>query len=414
MKLFSRLLMIALVASMIASCESDDPVVTNPPIVSITAPPANTTVNAGSWIEFSISATAGENPMNDVEILEDGLKIADYANRITINGSAASSNPILLFDDERNELSWIVGIKVQDDASTRTYSVRINDDKGGSDNVSVDITTSSGPLTLSMTSGTCFVTDATIDINSWFCVELIASKGAFSLATLSVMENGAPITDLTRISLQTAAAGNVAANPINIDVADQDGFTWKVYVKASNAGTNSYSYVLADVGSNTEMVGLSMTTGNAITTLTGVLLNQAGPAGTGGLDLNTGTGTGSADVAAEIRDEGIDIGQPNNLNWVQQISAVNGAVMRYADPAAENFDFDNITVDSEISAAFNSESIAFTATGFDSGNPASNTVQIGDVFLVRAADGTDFAIKVTNISVTDNDNSDSYTFDIKY
>jgi len=59
-------------------------------------------------------------------------------------------------------------------------------------------------------------------------------------------------------------------------------------------------------------------------------------------------------IAAEahIRDEGIDIEKTNDVNWNQQISGVNGSIIRTLGNQPETFNFDNIQFTEEIVSLF--------------------------------------------------------------
>ena len=72
--------------------------------------------------------------------------------------------------------------------------------------------------------------------------------------------------------------------------------------------------------------------GQPVATILGALFNQAGPSGTGGLDLDTGASLGSTNANVEVRDMGIDTALPLANNWRQKIAGVNGTEIRYVKP----------------------------------------------------------------------------------
>jgi len=232
-----------------------------------------------------------------------------------------------------------------------------------------------------------------------FFVKITATQGDDLLNRLAVSENSTDITELTRLTFDGDVAGS---NPTPLPTEAQTGFTWTVgIVSSKDAGTNTYTLSVTDATGNVAQVSFDIVTEVGLETSTGyLLLNQAGPAGTGGLDLDTGDGTGSADPEAEIKDEGIDLGAPSNdLNWKQQISAANSAAIRIPDAGLSYDDLNNST---QLEAAYEA--------GLDV--TITDKVEIGDVFLVKNGEKY-YVIKTVNVTVTPNDNGDSYEFEIK-
>jgi hypothetical protein len=131
----------------------------------------------------------------------------------------------------------------------------------------------------------------------------------------------------------------------------------------------------------------------------GVLLNQAGPAGTGGLDLDEGIGTGSSDDRAEIRDLGIDVGLPASDNWLQQIAPANDAIIATVN---QELMFDEVITSAAIVDAF------------DANNAVTETARLegGEVFAVKRGEDY-YLIRIAEINVVTTDNSDNYVLDIK-
>jgi hypothetical protein len=183
-----------------------------------------------------------------------------------------------------------------------------------------------------------------------------------------------------------------------------DGFTELPITVRVGATGAVYTFEVTDASGNTATVDVTINTGTAAAEITGVLLNQAGPAGTGGLDLDAGNSTGSADASAEIRDQGIDLAEPNATNWIQKISGVNGAEIRYAGNLPDGSNYEDITTQEEIEGAFtNSDALS---------GGISSVVAVGDEFVVESA-GKYYFLLVTEVNITTNNNSDNYVFSIK-
>ncbi|MEZ4773751.1 MAG: hypothetical protein R3D00_11260 [Bacteroidia bacterium] len=259
-----------------------------------------------------------------------------------------------------------------------------------------------GP-TLSLSTDAGFVSDtATVAIDELFKIKLTAVKGDSNLSRITVKENGVAITDFARITFDGFAA---QSNPNPLGPGSEGGFTWVIEIKTQTSPdvTNTYSFEVLDNAGLSDEVSVDVTSfdpGTPVSEKTMVLLlNQGGPVGTGGLDLHTGTGVGSTDPTADIKDNGIDLALPLKDNWKQIISPANAADLRV--PAA-GFDYATITKKEQIEAAF----------GLGTSITTSDKVANGDQFLVLS-EGTYFAIIVTNISVTETNNQDYYEFSVK-
>lgn len=190
--------------------------------------------------------------------------------------------------------------------------------------------------------------------------------------------------------------------------------------------TRTYTFEVEDEAGNVGTTSLDITVVDPTTpidaTLTGVLFNQAGPTGTGGLDLDTGEGTGSSNENSEIRDMGLDCTVPApGLNWRRQIGTINDADMVKVDETqVENFTFDNVTVKEEIEAAYTTGtelSDGFSescATGSETAvTDVTEEVVVGDMYVVFAND-TYYLIRIDAVNETDSDNDDNYELSIKY
>jgi hypothetical protein len=273
------------------------------------------------------------------------------------------------------------------------------------------IDTDQDPKLELLVSDSTVASDVTLKVGAAFTVELTGTKTDNDLRTITIQEAGVniPISS-NRLSL------NINSNPILLLGSDVNAFTLRFAISAhSDVSTKTYSFILEDTKGNKTTKSFAITT-VALTAidpiLKGVLLNQGGPVGTGGLDLDTGIGTGSMDASAELRDEGINNADPS-VNWLQQISGVNGTEVRYikkgANGIAENFSFDAINFKEEISGLW-SNGTAFTATiGTRS---VSNKVVKGDIFIAKKGSNY-YLLNVVDITETNNDNTDNYKFDIK-
>ena len=259
----------------------------------------------------------------------------------------------------------------------------------------------SGP-TIAVNSGSGNVVDAAdVPINTEFIVSIITVAGDADITEIEVQENGTAIA-ASRVTLDGAAAGG---NPSPIGANFASGFNWDIGIVTSDVvdATNTYTIIITDANGLSDELSVSITQINALTETTMVLLqNQGGPAGQGGLDLNTGTQTGTqaTDTDADIRDMGIDINLPNDQNWIQKIGVINGSEIAIPDAS---FDYDAVASTAQLQAAF------------ELGTSVTETpekVLVDDVLLVKS-EGVYFAIKVTAVNVTPSDNTDGYELSVK-
>ena len=208
--------------------------------------------------------------------------------------------------------------------------------------------------------------------------------------------------------------GSLSSNRV---LVDSTGGSRTVYLKASNSFNTAATYTISvfdseGLSASQEFVILTpveIVTTPLSRTLEGILLNQAGPTGTGGLDLDEGDGTGSMDARAEIRDRGIDNSIPTGQeNWRRQIGPINGTTLRMPSSVwlAEN-SFADVDTKEGVRAAFESTSVDIT--------DASARVVVDDVFAVyNPAIDRYYLLKVRSVIPEANSNGDRYVFDIKY
>jgi hypothetical protein len=254
------------------------------------------------------------------------------------------------------------------------------------------------------------------DTASFVYLGITATAGTNDLSTITVYEDGVEVaTD--RLQFRDLRDGStiLAQNPLALFNDNTAGFTIEVGINPHDVyETRTYSFEISD-GTLSTTLNIDITTFSAgtpiSTTLMGQLLNQAGPAGTGALDLDTGNGTGTSGAgsdAADIRDQGIDLGLPNDQNWIQKIAPINGTTIR--TPGANfpgDYNFADVSTVEEIEGFFND--------GEDLVGGESDVVAVGDVFLVQSADGTRYyLIECADIVTTPDNNEDYYEFDIKF
>lgn len=387
-------------AMLIVSCESE-PV--SPPIVSLTTS-ADITVQPEEVFSIDVSASPGDSPLKTVTVYEDGTIVP--FSRLTYNGSSASANPALLFGDDVDGLTWSIDVVAQSSVGAPVvFEVEVADDAGLKGSVFVNVTTNGVAPMLTTTSGTSISTG--VDMKHAF--KLTGVKGSGNLVSIEVRQNN-QFVDKSNVFWKEISM-SVDENPFTLLEEDQDGFEDEdlFIMTPETAGIFNYTVLLTDEFGLTAQLDFEVSTGTAVEIREGVLLNSAGPEGTGGLDLETGMGTGSMNENADIKDNGIDEDLPPESNWLRTISPANNASMKYLIAGQgglpEGFTFANIAFKEDLPALF--------GNGIDLIDGATGVVMPGDVFIVER-DGDYYLLEVIQVSTDPNNNEDSYTFDIKY
>ena len=366
-----------------------------------------TTVNPNAVFEVRVLAEKGDNNMTTFTILEDGIALD--ASRINYVGVGQLANPYTLTTGEQTTFDTNIEITAHD-SGTRTYTFRIVDSAGETDETTIDISTVSTPLSIGLEGANGGITaDVTLSSQGAFKVELLAAKGGSPLSKLTVWEDATEV-DVARLRFGTdndiTLASNFPTNPLDLINDEKDGFNYFVWVDSHDAGARTYTFQIEDETGETAEVSLVITVQSLVELTAKLLKNADGPSGQGGIDLLTGNGDiNSTDAASHLRDQGIDLAQPVDQNWKRKIAPVNGSILRTPGVDFPVSDFNAVTTAAEILQAYDNgdDVIAETAE-----------VVIGDRFLVRTATGETILVLVTDIVQTAMDNADYYELSIKY
>lgn len=263
---------------------------------------------------------------------------------------------------------------------------------------------------------TYITSDSDVALGGTFSVFISGTKGSNPMKTITVDEDGTKLA-LDRITFISTGG----ANPLLLSGSNVDNFEYKVGIKAhSTFGIKTYTFKVADDKGLISTLSLKISAGTTLNKLEGILLNQSGPTGQGGVDLDTGAGLGSADSNVEIRDEGV-VNVVTDGTWKQQISGVNGSEIKYIikgqNGVSENFAFANVKFKEEVAPLW-ANGKAFDQKSTDGLRDVSAKVAIGDVFIIKNGEKY-YLITVKNIKITpettgEDRNKDSYTFDVKF
>jgi hypothetical protein len=259
--------------------------------------------------------------------------------------------------------------------------------------------------------------DSDVTKGGSFSVSISGTKGSSPMKTITVEEDGTRLA-LDRITFISTGG----ANPLLLLGQNINSFNYRVTINAHETfGIKTYNFKVADDAGEVSTISLKINVvGATVNMLEGILLNQSGPAGQGGLDLDSGASTGSGDLIAEIRDEGV-VNEQNDGTWKQQISGVNGSEIKYIikgqNGISESFAFSNIKYKEEIAPLW-SNGRSFNEKSTDGSRDVSAKVALGDIFIVKNGEKY-YLLTVKNIKITpemtgEDRNKDSYTFDVKF
>lgn len=413
---FPTLMLLFVAALFMTSCE-DEPgggtggggTTDTNPVLSLTSL-SELTLSPTEEFTISIAADKGTNEMNAVTVYEDGVKVP--TDRLKFNGTDAAANPALLFGTDRESLDWTVSVIAQATAGTSSnFEVEVADASGLTSSVTVTVTTASTPPTL--VGAAPMVFEITEGSKNGF--KLTGTKGSGLLSSIEVRQNDMPV-DAAEIEWDGASMMGMG-NPFALTGTEVDGFeNVSLFVTLpSEVGVYVYTFILTDefdLKDTTSYTVTTTTSGTPIDIREDVLLNSAGPSGTGGLDLDNGMSTGSGSADAEIRDNGIN-GSSAAINWIQTISPVNGSTIKYAIANAglpENFSFGAVETKEELSGIYDNSTSDVIGAG-----DSTLKAEVGDTYIVKNGDKYWLlVVKEVNIKTAMGDNSDNYVFDVKY
>ena len=387
---------------------------------------SDATVGVSEIFHVKLSATKGEAVLTGVILTEDGGNLPNAETRVTVDDAAVQSNTIATLASEKDGFVWDVAIAAHADVATKTYGFVVVDSLQNRTTVEVSITTTqtvtapsisfpgnTNPIVAPGTK-TCFIMDVAA-----------GNPPLDALGVYSYDANGDPIAiDPSRVCFGSSTQEvTFTANPMTLEGDDRSGFNKNLCIRALNSEL-SETYLIALFDESGEPYGAEVIIdtrpqGMSLNLATGILLNRAGPAGTGGLDfdnldINNGS-VGSADAGAEIKDEGIDMSQGNSTNWIQRFSGVNGTVVKQLVPnqngLSENFTFESVTTDIQLTEVWGNGQ-DFTSVN-STGEPWSKIVEVGDIYI--ANNGANYYLFVVReVNATATDNGDNYVFDVAY
>ena len=394
---FKAIFLMAFTGFILSSCGEDSIVGALDPTLAFSASTgADQTVKPSEVVKVTITATKGDNELNGIEVKEDGVKV--NSDRLTFKGAAVGGNPILLLGTDRQGFTAELTIKASASSGQKSVTITVLDATSKSATVTKKITTEATPPTMKY-NGPNPVENVSTNTTNLFNFDV--TKGSGKIASIEVQENGVKIADVTRLDFNGV---KFTTNPETVTGTSVDGFVGKsVGIKTpATAGTYEYTFVFTDEFGLKVESKVTAKVGTLLSfSATGVLFNAAGPAGTGGLDLDTGEGTGSSDTKSEIKDLGIDSGAPVATNWLQKIQGINGTELKVAAPGT---DFTKIVFTEQILSLWTNGTAVSGATA---------KVGKGNQYVAKRGT-TYYFFEVADVIATTNDNQDKYELNIKH
>ncbi|MBK8850593.1 MAG: hypothetical protein IPN73_10600 [Saprospiraceae bacterium] len=395
--LFSFSAITILFTLFLTACGEDPIVQMDPTLTSTTA--ANDTIKAvaNQFASINITGIKGSAELNGIEIYENDVKVS--FDRIRFKGTAVAANPILLLTNDRQGFTAEVRLRTLYADAVSKITISLIDNDGNAVSISRLIkATKQGPGIGYVAANPVNAVAPGTDHSFKFSV----TTGSAPLSKILVKENGVIITDVSRLKFDGSP---FFSNPEFLPSDKADGFVSKAVsvVLPTTIGKWQYTFTFTDtLGGATDYVVEAYVGTKLDFVATGVLLNAAGPQGTGGLDLDMGTSTGSDDAEAEIKDEGIDATLPVATNWKQKISATGSVELRRV---IQVIDIADIYVKEQILNYWN---LGSPVTG-----PTPNKVLVNDIFVVKKDDRYYF-LQIDKVTVSPTDNTDRFEVSIKW
>ncbi len=394
--LYKASFLVILAAFFFTACELD-PDLTDDATVSFVEEAgfvsADAIIDGTSDFQVRLSATQGTNEMNILTLLRDGTELDP--SEFSIAGITVSNNPQLLTDGDRASFTFDITITPHV-SGTATYDFVVTSDIDGGTAIStLDITVEDEDPTLTINGPN----NSSLENPGFVSINLVGTPGSSPLVSISVLQDGALITELDRLACNDLSTP-FTANPNLLDAADIDGFDKMFFIQSTGViGTQNYTIVITDEASNEASVDYVIELEELATPLTnqfqGVLLyNNAGPE-FGAIDLDSGTSVSSGDASADI----VDLGFNGGSDWAKSISPAGSTDLRSITNGAT---FDSVT------------SRELLIEAFDAGTSLAQTGELTVGISYTARINEDYYIlTVVDIVETSGDNLDFYRFDIK-
>jgi len=398
---FFKVLFVALAIFGMSSCGTDDTVVSLGPTVSLAddvdVVSAFADVAPGGTFTVRLSATKGDAAFKSLTVKEDGVNIVSTDNRIAGNGLTVEefNNPQLITGDDVDGFTWDITVTAHTTSAELDYTFEVEDENGevGSNFVTINtVSAATDPIV------TFIGSDPVTVIPGTAAIVKISAEASSDIASIGVWKAGVLVDLNTEVIDYDGVA--MDANPQELEAGSTSLTEAPITIRPTSSGV--YTFQVTDVNGLTGSVDVNVIAGTTVSEITGALLNQAGPSGTGGMILATGESVGSAD--GDIRDSGINSANPDATNWIQTFYGNPGVEVRYASNLPDGSNYDDITTTEAISGAFGSSDVL-------SGG-VTDVVLTGDEFVVNA-NGVYYYLKVTDVTITTDDNADQYTFSIK-
>lgn len=363
------------------SC-SDDEIAeapSGPPVISLGANSSDLiSVKPSQEFVSLIGLRPGKSLLRGLTFLEKNQLI--QANRIKINGKQAFGNPVLLSEDQSTGGNLRIDLKAQNEVGLTTYTIILHDLEGASDTVSREIQVGSNPPKLKYNGPSLNIAI----INKDYKYKVSATKGTGKMKSLRVFENG----NLIEINRLLFDGKNVASNPFDIDVLNQNLFDKDLTIKSpSKNGDYLYKFLVEDefgaIGADSAytLVGIPLTEFVSKT-----LFNAAKGGNFGGMSFIFGNSVGINNLDADIVDLGVDsTNTDKNTNWLRQIKGVNGVELKQVivgkNGVPLSFAYTFMYTKEQLEDLW-SKSTSFTQKD-KGGALISDRVQVGQIFIAK-------------------------------
>jgi len=211
-KIILNVLSVLLLGSVLflSSCNPDDSSSSNPTIslesLNGQTGVTSATITAGGNIKVVIKATKGDKQLKSLTVLQNGNSVT--FSKLTINGTAANANPVLLFGTDKDALTYTIEMAGETESGNNSnYQFKVADENNQEASVSVSVTVEDPDAK---------VISSTVVYNQ---AGPAGYNGGLDLSTGNAVPSASPDADIQDIGIDST--GNLATN-------------WKQIIRAVN------------------------------------------------------------------------------------------------------------------------------------------------------------------------------------
>ena len=194
MKLLKNLFPVLVIMLMWASCTEDDGPGIGAVLPTSDISTTSAIIPANGSFTIDLTANDGDSPLNTLTIQKDGLNVS--ASNVTIDGSTAPANPVLLFGADKTSFAYSITVMTDlAPGETADYSFIVDAENNDNTTEVVTVTAEDIPPSLNVSGGSI---DLSCPAGSLKALEFVGIQGGSALSTITVYEDGV-LVDTSRL-----------------------------------------------------------------------------------------------------------------------------------------------------------------------------------------------------------------------